>query len=210
MKNLTLLLLALPVLACGDKDDTSLAASQLWYQTCGDPACKSYSGPFDGVPSCAESGITAGADCTTAEQTCDPVDDCNALLLCTDEDPTQQPGGCPVSRKKHKHDIRYLSPEDLAEAGSQALSVPLARWRYNWEDDTTPPHLGFLIDDVPGSPAVRPDGEHVDLYGYTSLALAAIQSQQVQIAAQQVELVALQQQLIALQQQLEVVQKANP
>ena len=57
---------------------------------------------------------------------------------------------------------------------------------------------------------MRPDGEHVDLYGYTSLALAAIQSQQVQIAAQQVELVALQQQLIALQQQLEVVQKANP
>lgn len=51
--------------------------------------------------------------------------------------------------------------------------------------------LGFLIDDDPASPAVRPDGERVDLYGYTSLAIAALQEQQAEIDALKAEVEAL-------------------
>jgi ketopantoate reductase len=74
--------------------------------------------------------------------------------------------------------------------------VPLATWRYKGEPEAGPAHLGFLIDDlVQGGvthPAVRPDGGHVDLYGYTSLTLAAVQEQAVGLAALQAELRALQ------------------
>ncbi len=195
---------ALLLLSCGDKDDTSGWALQ-WYQTCGDPVCQGYTGPFDGVISCEEAGITVGTGCAESAQTCDPVDDCNALLICADEDPTQQPGDCPISRRDAKRNIRYLGPDELAEAGTAALTMPLARWQYRWEDEGAPAHLGFIIDDIPGSPAVRPDGDHVDLYGYTSLAVAAIQAQQARIDAQQAELDRLEAQVAELQGQIDAI-----
>jgi len=74
-------------------------------------------------------------------------------------------------------------------ASKIVLEMPLATWQYNWENEGE--HLGFLIDDVEGTAAVRPDGEHVDLYGYISLAVAAIQSQQAQIEALEAEIKAL-------------------
>ncbi|MGH7896283.1 MAG: hypothetical protein ACREQL_16575, partial [Candidatus Binatia bacterium] len=51
--------------------------------------------------------------------------------------------------------------------------------------------LGFIIDDVGTSPAVAADGGHVDLYGYTSMAVAAIQAQQKRIEALEREVAAL-------------------
>jgi len=43
-------------------------------------------------------------------------------------------------------------------------------------------HLGFIIEDVPGSPAVERDGNMVDLYGYASMSVAAVQAQGEEIA----------------------------
>jgi hypothetical protein len=199
------LLLLLPALACGDRDDGddgddesgTPTADLQWYLTCGDPVCNSYSGPFDGVDLCDSEA--AGDPCSPEGQQCDPQNDCNALLLCTDSDPTQQTGGCPISRRKHKQDIRYLSPEQVQSLGTQALDLKLARWRYSWEAEGGPDHVGFIIDDVPGSPAVMADGEHVDLYGYASLAVAAAQSQQAEIALLRAELAALRAEVAALQ-----------
>lgn len=79
-----------------DVEDTQSRDGLSWYQTCGDPACKAYSGPWDGVPLCADEGVALGDTCTDDTLSCDPVDDCNALWVCTDEDPTQQEGGCPI------------------------------------------------------------------------------------------------------------------
>ena len=60
--------------------------------------------------------------------------------------------------------------------------MPLARYRYKTEPASEQKHLGFIIDDQPAEcPAVASDGNHVDLYGYTSMPLAAIQEQQKQI-----------------------------
>lgn len=71
---------------------------------------------------------------------------------------------------------------ERAELANEALSIPLARYRYKTEPETDPRHLGFIIDDQPASsPAVASDATHVDLYGYTSMLVATVQEQQKQI-----------------------------
>lgn len=178
--------------AC-DQDDSATTSSHQWWGTCGDPVCSGYGGPFPGVALCSDLGIAIGDTCPTSDAglLCDPVDDCNARLTCADSDPTQQPGGCPISKAEHKESIVYLSADQRAAAHKDVVDMKLATWRYKGALDDGSQHLGFLIDDEPGSPAVRPDGEHVDLYGYTSLAVAAIQEQEARIQALEAKLEAL-------------------
>ena len=52
--------------------------------------------------------------------------------------------------------------------------------------------LGFIIDDQPTAYAVDADGQRVDLYGYTSLALAATQEQDRRLADQERRIAALE------------------
>ena len=42
---------------------------------------------------------------------------------------------------------------------------------------------GFIIDDVVPSPAVQQSGERVDMYGYQTMAVAALQVQARELAA---------------------------
>ncbi|MCB9674353.1 MAG: hypothetical protein H6737_04505 [Alphaproteobacteria bacterium] len=169
--------------------DTDTDASLQWYTTCGDPACSGYSGPYDGVPACTDE--VEGGTCGDDGAECDFMSDCNAVLLCAADDPKDQPGGCPISKAEAKREIAYLDEAALKRRADEALAMRLATWRYRWEDGGTRPHLGFIIDDAPSSAAVRSDGERVDLYGYTSLALAAVQVQQQEIEALRAEIAAL-------------------
>ena len=191
-------MLVLPLLlsACiaGDGDD-SIAEPQ-WFFTCGDPVCQGYTGPFEGVDLCTSE--VAGDACASAGASCDPQDDCNALLTCATEDPTQQPGGCPISLRSAKRDIRYIDAAERDALARSLLDTRLARWSYRSDAPSARPHLGFIIDDQPSSPAVHSDGAHVDLYGYTSLTVATLQAQQAQIEAMQAELAALRAELAAL------------
>jgi hypothetical protein len=87
-----------------------------------------------------------------------------------------------VSRREFKTDIDYVSSSERSELAREALSIPLARYRYKTEPKTESRHLGFIIDDQPAqSPAVASDATHVDLYGYTSMLVATVQEQQKQI-----------------------------
>jgi hypothetical protein len=76
-----------------------------------------------------------------------------------------------------------LDDSELTTYATQLQSMPLATWQYNdQEDDQT--HLGIITEDVgPYSAATTSDMEYVDLYGYTSLAVAAIQVQQRELEA---------------------------
>lgn len=170
-------------------------AEPTWFTTCGDPACQGYTGPFDGVDLCTTEA--AGDPCTVVGDECDPEDSCNARLVCATEDPRDPVVGCPVSLRAAKRDVAYLDQAALQAAAQQALTTRLATWRYRRESDGAKPHLGFLIDDMPQSPAVAGTGDRVDLYGYTSLALAAVQVQQAQIDVLQAEVAALRAELEA-------------
>lgn len=196
-------LLALGLAACGDEDpeESGPSGELQWYLNCGDPVCQGYTGPFDGVALCG-TGEESGDPCANEGATCDPQDGCNALRVCATEDPTQQEGGCPISRARYKHGITYVGDAERASLGQQALGMKLARWRYNAEGAEGPEHLGFIIDDAPQSFAVLPSGERVDVYGYTSLVLAAVQDEAERSRARDAELEALRAELAGMRQEL--------
>jgi hypothetical protein len=87
------------------------------------------------------------------------------------------PSGGIVSRRAAKRDIEYLDDDDLASAESAVRNIPLARFNYKWDSPNERRRLGFIIEDVVPSPGVDEANGVVDLYGYTSLAVAALQEQ---------------------------------
>ncbi len=145
-----------------------------WYQTCGDPVCGGHR-PTPGERACAEEMV--GQACGVFADHCDPMDFCNARLLCTDSDPRLQPGGCPISELKHKRDVRYVDAAERSALAEALQGLRLASWRYVGRQDR---QLGFVIEDGPPAQSLRgPD--QVELYGYLSLAVAALQEQQAEI-----------------------------
>ncbi|MBL9006351.1 MAG: hypothetical protein JNJ46_19000 [Myxococcales bacterium] len=170
----------------GSPGDAS-SATLSWYKTCGDPVCRGYTAPA-GVPRCTTE--TVGAACTSEGQRCDPMDACNALLICAKSDPKTAPGGCPISRREAKQEITYLDDAARGRLADEIQRTKLATYRYKTGG---PLRLGFLIDDQPLSMSVDPSRDMIDLYGYTSMAVAAIQQQQKRIASLEAQLADLKQ-----------------
>lgn len=164
----------------GTTTGTGGNAGLKYFTTCGDPVCGM---PTDDPKLSGCTGQQEGAACSTAGELCElDGDECNANLICAASDPKEQSGGCPKSLASTKHDIEYLSASERDRIRDHIVTMPLATWKYNDQDPNAREHLGFIIDDQPAtSPAVRPSGERVDLYGYTSMAVAAIQAQDSQI-----------------------------
>lgn len=182
MRTATTLLAALFLVACdgGGPPAPDMASANLkWYSTCGDPVCREHRDA--GTPRCTTEA--EGAACTVAAKECDPVNMCNSYLRCTDKDPKQQVGGCPISRRRFKEDIAYLTPAELAQRYEELRALRLASYRYRDADPKAPRRLGFLIDDAPGAAAVDPERDMIDLYGYMSVAVAALQVQAQKIEA---------------------------
>lgn len=145
-----------------------------WYSTCGDPVC--------GAPNASPQPNTCGSRqegqlCQTAGETCDLGNDCHQQLICATSDPKQQPGGCPISLPVYKQDIQLLGPLQRQQLAQKLQQLPLATWQYRFEPQG-PMRLGFLIEAGTPPELVKPDGNSVDLYGYLSMAVAAIQEQE--------------------------------
>jgi hypothetical protein len=189
------LLLVMAVFAGGCGNDPS--PPPRFFFTCGDPVCGGYVRP-ENTPPCT-AAQQAGQMCSLEGLTCDPTDACNRRLLCSREDPTMQPGGCPISLAAWKKDVRYLDEAERRRQHDAVVRLPLATWRYVTEDAEAPARLGFLIDDVgAAAPCVRPSGQRVDLYGYTSMAVAAVQVQAREIESLRAELAALRREVARL------------
>jgi hypothetical protein len=121
----------------------------------------------------------AGQPCTTPGAECDAGFGCNARLRCTDRDPKEP--SCPISERAAKREIAYVTPEEAGRLSDELMDLRLATYRYRGEGPSARRRLGFIIDDVGMSPAVEPDRSMVDLYGFTSMAVAAIQEQRREI-----------------------------
>jgi hypothetical protein len=184
---------ALPLLAvlaaCGSSTPTP--APQLYY-TCGDPVCREYRKPAD-VPLCTSQ--KPGDACASVGTQCDPVDTCNRLLVCATTDPRTQPGGCPISSLRFKTGVSYLGQADLDRYYDELRRIRLATYQYRDRGPADRRRLGFLIEDQEPSVCVDPERDMVDLYGYTSLAVAALQVQARQIEALQREVADLRRQV---------------
>lgn len=90
------------------------------------------------------------------------------------------------SSAKFKHDVDYLTRNELDDIAERFYEIPLATWQYN---DDIPEgdgreRMGFIIEDVPGEQhIIEKNGEEVDLYGYTSMVGATVQSLHLEINA---------------------------
>jgi hypothetical protein len=198
----TILLLAAVVAGCGARAVSGNAAGDLegdggnalsWRLTCGDPVCASGGHRDHGLPRCTVE--TAGKQCTTPGSTCDLGNDCNEDLVCSTNDPRQQAGGCPVSRASYKKDIHFLSDGDLESYRNQLLDLPVATYRYREAPSGSRLHLGFLIDGHESLACVEPERDQVDLYGYASMAVAALKVQAREIDELKKDVAALRKEL---------------
>ena len=169
----------------------AVASNLKWFYTCGAPVCSGVQPTPTGMNKCTTE--KAGDSCSTADALCDPQDSCARHLKCTDKDPRQGPGGCPISRRDFKSDIQYLQQNDEIALSQELLQTRLATYRYTAAGPQAPRHLGFIIDDRPDSPAVDAKRDMVDLYGYLSMSVATLQVQQRQIEALQQQLGELRQ-----------------
>ncbi|MBM4364320.1 MAG: tail fiber domain-containing protein [Deltaproteobacteria bacterium] len=168
-----------------------------WYATCGAPVCggPGGGGSTSGLPPCdAALGQKEGGPCEKDGLSCDPGYGCGESLVCATKDPTGG-GMCPISRAEYKTDIQYLSREEKRALARDVRDIPIVRYRYREGSERT--HLGFIIEDVEPSPSVDSERNRVDLYGYTSMAVAAVQEQQVEIQALRAELAELRAELRA-------------
>ncbi|MBI5515291.1 MAG: hypothetical protein HY909_16050 [Deltaproteobacteria bacterium] len=98
---------------------------------------------------------------------------------------------CPISRRSAKRDIHYLTEREVEALARELQRLPLATWEYRDPALQGRRRLGFLLDDAPGSFASDLEHGQVDLYGYTSLLAAAVQSQGRELSALRRELAAL-------------------
>ncbi|HET6281503.1 MAG TPA: hypothetical protein VFH73_11060 [Polyangia bacterium] len=99
---------------------------------------------------------------------------------------------CPISTRKAKQNIQYLSPAEIHAVADDILKVKLALYEYRDRPFAGRKHLGFIIEDSPGIAAVDRDHDMVDLYGYTSMLLAATQQQAQEIDQLKLQLRTLQ------------------
>ncbi|MFQ5665153.1 MAG: hypothetical protein ACE5I7_01850 [Candidatus Binatia bacterium] len=165
-----------------------------WFEGCGPPVVAQQPCPED-IGYC--SGEQLGAPCAEfAAFCCLPgsfctAGHCNSPLICR----RTPVGSCPISRRRYKRDVAYLETADLTRLRDEVLAIKLATFRYRTEAAAVPPHLGFMIDDVEPSPSVDSRRDVVDLYGYTSMAVAAIQMQATEIKALQSEVEQLRSEL---------------
>jgi hypothetical protein len=149
-----------------------------WFKSCGAPVCKGDGWKATaGVSLCVDQ--KEGGGCSKAGQTCDAKHGCQVFLICADKDPRQQRGGCPISSRRYKTDIRYLTFAQEKRVATELLGMPLTSWLYRDGDDRR--RLGFIIEDIPGSVAVDKARERVDLYSYISMAVATLKVQQRRI-----------------------------
>jgi hypothetical protein len=168
----------------------SSGANLKWYATCGAPVCRAPSDDAGAPPVCA----TAGSSCTTKGETCgDPNVGCGSIMVCDDHDP--KVGGCPISTRKAKDDIRYVDAPELQRLHDEVIGTRLATYRYQGPfvdpKDPSAKHLGFIVEDQPQSLSVDRGHDRVDLYGYVSMAVATMQVQEKEIAELRKELSAV-------------------
>jgi hypothetical protein len=74
---------------------------------------------------------------------------------------------------------------------AELRKIELTTYQYKTEPPSSPRRLGFIIDDTKTPYPINADGTSVNLYGYVSMAVAAIQTQSREIEALRAEVAQL-------------------
>ena len=171
-----------------------------WFVSCGTPVCwENQPNPTD-VPLCKPDQLT-GNPCSVDGQRCIPKKPlgCGRTMICLASAPTV----CPISQRKHKTGITYLSESEKSQLYSEVKTIKLATYHYKNAPKRSPKRLGFIIEDLSktaSNVAVNSKRDRVDLYGYTSMTVAALQVQAKKIEKLERQIEALQKQITTLTQ----------
>ena len=165
--------------ACGGADKACGGADDLTPAAIGFPSTCPAVDPPGGAPSCfgaiaSLQDVVTCVDCVTEFKV-----DCATLAAIPGfaAYPPECTASAIPSRQRYKKNIEYLGAADLQRLHDELLKFHLASYQYNTPGASPATHLGFIIDDVTPSPSVAANGDTVDLYGYTSMAVAAVQTQ---------------------------------
>ena len=150
---------------------------------CGTGCCASgeWCDTTGAVPTCR---CNAGAACGTGEYCSSPV---GGGPICGVRCCGGDAGTCPVSRRMYKRDIERLDDDALGRIYDELRKIQLTTYQYKSDPATSPRRLGFIIDDTKTPYPINADGTSVNLYGYVSMAVAAIQIQSREIEALRAE-----------------------
>jgi hypothetical protein len=150
---------------------------------CGTGCCASgeWCDTSGAAPTCR---CNAGAACGTGEYCSSPV---GGGPICGVRCCGGDAGTCPVSRRMYKRDIERLDDEALAHIYDELRKIQLTTYQYKSDPAASPRRLGFIIDDTKTPYPINADGTSVNLYGYVSMAVAAIQTQSREIEALRAE-----------------------
>jgi hypothetical protein len=91
----------------------------------------------------------------------------------------------------YKRDIERLDDDALGRIYDELRKIQLTTYQYKSDPATSPRRLGFIIDDTKTPYPINADGTSVNLYGYVSMAVAAIQTQSREIEALRAEVAQL-------------------
>jgi hypothetical protein len=148
-------------------------------------------------PDCPFARPSIGSTCPKESQYCEYGCEPDVSRSCSGGTwvAASSPYGCPISSRRVKRRIRYLSDEDRARIADEARALRLATYRYRAPAPDRRSHLGFILEDSPGCVAADMDRRQVDLYSYTSMVLVLAQQQQREIATLKRELAAMRAEL---------------
>jgi hypothetical protein len=170
-----------PVLHAGACTDAS-TSGLTWYWTCGDPVCQVPETDAGLKDDAGAACPPVGSGCAAKGETCGTRNasaHCGAIEECDNVNPAVN---CPISSRRFKNGIDYVDDARLAKLHDEAMRIRLATYNYKPEvADPKPKHLGFIIEDMGQSLAVEPGQSRVDMYGYVSMVVAAMQVQEKEI-----------------------------
>ena len=83
----------------------------------------------------------------------------------------------------YKRGIERLDDDALGRIYDELRKIQLTTYQYKSDPVASPRRLGFIIDDTQSPYPINADGTSVNLYGYVSMAVAAIQTQSREIEA---------------------------
>jgi len=130
-----------------------------------------------------------GAACATEGKTCTySCGDAGGRLCKNGAWYAADGGPCPVSTRRAKKNVAYLDKAQRTRIAAELASFKLATFEYRDPSLAGKRHLGFIIEDAPDSPAVDRERNMVDLYGYASMLVAAVQAQGEEIARLKAEI----------------------
>lgn len=151
-------------------------------------------------PDCPHARPAIGASCIKEGQFCNYGCEPDVSRKCEEGKwaEASAPGGCPISTRRAKKEIRYITDGDRARIAAQARRLQLATYRYRDPALDRRTHLGFIIEDSPTCAAADMDRMQVDLYSYASMVLVLAQEQQRELATLQREVQTLRAELSRL------------